>query len=303
MIHSYTSYQGVFVPMASPVDANGSIDIGSSGGLINYLLDNGTIPFIGGTNGEGPSLSLEARKSLVRTLVDHRREGTPLVVGIMGLPYSDTIAQANNYFRTGIDAVVLTLPNYYDLNSKEMADYYMSAAKEIDGDIILYNIPQTIHMSIPVQVIDELSHMKNIIGIKDSEDDEDRLKKSIRLWKNRNDFFHLTGVNKLMVKGLMMGSRGIVPSTGNFAPVIYRKLYDYCLDNREYEANELLEHSQELCDVYQADRSLASSLSALKTVLNYVGLCGMEVLKPLIRLEEAEEQKIIRTYKEKTLQI
>lgn len=301
MIHSYKSFYGVFVPMASPVDGKGSIDIDATGRLIEFLLENGTIPFIGGTNGEGPSLSMEARKTLVRTLVDHRREHVPLVAGIMGLPYYDTVEQANVYLKMGVDAVVFTLPNYYKLSSTEMADYYTAAAKQIDGNIILYNIPSTIHMSLPIDIVDELSQIKNIIGIKDSEFDADRLKTGVERWKNREDFFHLTGVNNLMVKGLMMGSRGIVPSTGNFAPGIYRKLYELCQEKLERQALELLDRTQELCDVYQSGRSLASSLSALKIVLNHLGLCGKEVLKPLVRLAEAEENTIIRSYEEKTL--
>lgn len=302
MIHSYKSYNGVFVPMASPVDEKGSIDADATGRLIEFLLENGTIPFIGGTNGEGPSLSVEARNALVRSLVDHRREHVPLVAGIMGLPYTDTVKQANAYVEMGVDAVVITLPNYYTLSSTEMADYYRSAAKQIHGNIILYNIPKTIHMSIPVNIVDELSRIKNIIGIKDSEFDEYRLKDSMERWKGRDDFFHLTGVNKLMVKGLMMGSRGIVPSTGNFAPGIYNRLFNLCKEKKETEASELLDRTQELCNVYQSGRSLASSLSALKIVLNHLGFCGKEVLKPLVRLEEDEEKEIIRSYEAITLQ-
>jgi 4-hydroxy-tetrahydrodipicolinate synthase len=303
MNHSYTSYHGVFVPMASPADENGSIDVKSAGRLIEFLLDNGVVPFIGGTNGEGPSLSVEARRSLVRTLVDHRRDHIPLVAGIIGLPYNDILEQANTYFEMGVDAVVITLPNYYSLSSAEIKDFYSSAADNIDGNIILYNIPKTIHMSIPVDVIDELSHIENIIGIKDSEFDEARLERSLKLWKDRDDFFHLTGVNKLMVKGLMMGSRGIVPSTGNFVPAIYRSLYDLCREKKENEATKLLDRTQELCDVYQEGRSLASSLSALKVVLNHLGLCGKEVLKPLVKLEKTEEEKVIHMYKEKTIEV
>ncbi len=300
MIDTYRDFGGVFVPMASPVDERGSIDIEAAERLIEFLLDHGTIPFIGGTNGEGSSLSIEARRTLVRTLADHRRKHVPLVAGIMGLPYNDTVEQANAYFEMGLDAAVITLPNYYRLSRTEMANYFEAVAENVDGNIILYNIPKTIHMSIPVDLVDELSQIRNIIGIKDSECDDDRLKISLERWKERGDFFHLTGVNKLMVKGLIAGSRGIVPSAANFAPGIYRNIYDLCMENKETEATELLDRTNELCDVYQSGRSLAGSLAALKIVLNHLGLSGKEVLKPLVCLEKGEEDRIIQLYREKT---
>ncbi len=299
MQHTYENYKGVVVPMATPVNASGDIDAPAAGKLINYLLDHQAVPFIMGTNGEASSLSLKNRVDLVRILVDHKREYTPLIAGVIGLPFTETIEQSNIYFDMGLDAVVLTLPNYYELSNEQMLHYFRSVSARVNGNVILYNIPKTIHMSIPVEVIDELSQEENIIGIKDSEFDEARLEASLSLWKDRHDFFHLTGVNKLMVKGMLNGSRGIVPSTGNFDPGIYHDLYKLCLDDRQEEATALLEWTQKLCDIYQANVSLADSVAALKVVLNHLGLCTDEVLPPLMKATPERKQAIIDKYRNK----
>ncbi len=296
MIDPYHSYQGVIVPMASPFNEKGELDRKAAGVLIEFLLKHHTVPFIMGTTGEATSISIHEREEFVRVLVAHKKENIPLIAGLIGLPYTETIEEANKYFKLGVDSVVLTLPNYYPLNHEQMYHYFKSASENINGNIILYNIPKTTHMSIPVEVIDELSKERNIIGIKDSEFDEGRLVLSLMRWKNRNDFFHLTGVNKLMVRGMELGSRGIVPSTANFDPQIYRNLYDSCLEGKYNEAQSLLNRTQELCDIYQKDRSLGESLAALKTILSFMELCKGEVCLPLTRYEGEEARKIIDNY-------
>lgn len=296
MKHIHESYKGVVVPMASPVDAKGEIDVSGAGKLIDYLHEHQAVPFIMGTNGEASSLSLKNRKDLIRVLIDHKKTGVPLIAGVIGLPFRETIEQSNAYFDMGLDAVVLTLPNYYGLNNRQMLHYFRSVAERVDGNVILYNIPKTIHMSLPVEVIEELSYEENLIGIKDSEFDESRLDASLTLWKDRSDFFHLTGVNKLMVKGLLNGSRGIVPSTGNFAPGIYNDLYRLCLEKRLDEATTLLARTQELCDIYQESSTLADSVAALKVVLAYQGFCTKEVLPPLLKATAEQEKAIIDKY-------
>jgi len=296
MIDNYKRYRGVVVPMASPFKKNGNPDRQSTGRMLDFLLDNNTIPFILGTTGEGTSPSLRSREEFVSILLAHRRKGIPTIAGIIGLSHADTITEANKYIMLGLDAVVVTLPNYYMLNDRQILQYFKSLSERIQGNMILYNIPKTIHMSIPLEVIEQLCKVQNIIGIKDSEYDEARLEHSLKLWKDRTDFFHLTGVNKLMVKGLMLGSRGVVPSTGNFAPGLYSDIFKCCLENKEKEAEDLLERSQEYCDVYQANRSLASSLAALKLILAEMGLCERFVLPPLIECSNADAEEILLNY-------
>lgn len=297
MIDPYKSFEGVIVPMASPFHENGEIDVTAAGKLIQYLHKNNCIPFIMGTTGEATSIAVKDRENLVKALINNRKEGVPLISGIMGLSFHDTIEEANKYFSLGIDSVVLTLPNYYSLSHRQMYEYFKTVSEKIDGNIILYNIPKTIHMSLPVEIVDELSQINNIIGIKDSEYDEGRLVLSLLKWKERKDFFHLTGVNKLMVRGLELGSRGMVPSTANFEPRIYVELFRLCKEGNFENASESLNRTQELCDIYQKNCSLGESLAALKVILSYMGLCKPEVCTPLTKIPNKEANIIIENYK------
>ena len=203
------SYQGVIVPMLTPFMANGHIDKISAGKLIKYLIEKGTIPFILGTTGEVYSIASAERDVLVSVLLENRKEDIPLLVGMGGLTFNDTISLSNQYFEWGIDAVVLTLPGYFILNDDQVYHYFYELAKNIKGDIILYNIPATTYNSLSVEVVDKLSRLENIIGIKDSEFDEHRMVRSLDLWRKRDDFFYLVGVHETMPKGLALGASGV----------------------------------------------------------------------------------------------
>lgn len=106
--------------MVTPLTEDGKIDETSAVRLINFLLDNNTIPFVLGTTGEATSIPGTERDVLTQLLIKNRRDGYPAISGVMGLTFGETIRKANKYFKDGIDAVVITLPAYYKLTELQV---------------------------------------------------------------------------------------------------------------------------------------------------------------------------------------
>lgn len=250
-----------------------------------------------GTTGECTSIPSDQRDVLVKVLIENKRENLPLIVGVNGLTYADTIVEANKYLEWGIDAVVITLPAYYKLTKEQIYEYFKCLSEHINGDIVLYNIPKTVNMSIPIDVVDRLSYQKNIIGIKDSELNEQRLVESLEMWSTRKDFFHVVGVNKLMIQGLELGSKGIIPSSANIQPKLYNELYTYCMNGQQEKAYEAFIKTEKLSEIYQKNKTLGTSLAALKCILAISDLCMPNVIRPLSNLNESEFNEIKDLYK------
>ena len=295
---SKDEYKGVIVPMVTPFTIDGKIDKPSSEKLINFLLDNQTIPFVLGTTGEAASIHVTEREVLIKILTKLKREGIPAIAGVIGLTLPETVSQANHYLKQGVDAVVITLPNYYELTEDQIYKYFDMLAKSIEGDIIIYNIPKTVHQSIPLSVIDKLSHYQNIIGIKDSELNEKRLTESLALWKDRKDFFHFVGVNALMANGIAQGSKGIVPSTANIDPRLYVRLFKSCLEGDHTKTESLYNHTLEWSVLYQKGRTLGNSLAALKLIMSELNLCTPNVISPLTELNNTERARIVKKFRQ-----
>jgi dihydrodipicolinate synthase/N-acetylneuraminate lyase len=179
-----------------------------------------------------------------------------------------------------------------------MKQYFEKLADAIPGPLMIYNMPATTHMSIPLEVIDQLSRHERIAGIKDSERNEARLKDSIALWKMRDDFSHFLGWAAKSAEALILGSDGLVPSTGNLHPQLYQTMLHAVLNNRPEEARRLQVHSDLLGDLYQSGRTLGESLAALKVLMNDAGLCQSYMMPPLCKLEEAPTTELKRNFRQ-----
>lgn len=175
-----------------------------------------------------------------------------------------------------------------------MISYFEIVANSVPLPLFIYNIPATVHQTIPLEVIEKLSHHPNIIGVKDSERNPERLENSLKLWKDRNDFLFLVGWAAMSAFGLENGASGIIPSTGNLCPELYKQMVDAIKSGNRKLADSLQEQTDRISALYQKDRNLSQSLAALKVLLSMKELCGTQVLPPLFKMtaeEEAEYRK------------
>ena len=188
---------------------------------------------------------------------------------------------AEEFFELGVDVVVACVPSYYPLTSDDILGYFEKLIEHIPGPLMLYNIPMTTGVSIPLETIDRLSHHPKIIGLKDSLKDTERMKQAIALWKDREDFSYLSGCTALSCTTLALGADGIVPSVGNIAPALFSKLYQAVLNDEMEQAEQYQKRSDRIAELFQKNRSLSESLPVLKAIMHLLGFCGPKVLPPL----------------------
>lgn len=285
-------YRGVVVPMVTPVDENGRLDVAAVERIIEFFAQNNVAPLLMGTTGEGNSVSAADGLLMVQTAVRTAAGRILIYAGLTGTCYAEQLAQAEAYTAAGADVIVATLPSYYALTEEQMYGYYKSLADSITGPLMLYNILATTHMSIPVDVVKCLADHPNIVGLKDSERDLERMKQCIEISRDREDFAYFCGWAAQSAYSLSIGGDGIVPSTGNYVPEMFNDLYSAAIAGDMDTANRLQDETNEIAKIYQAGRTLGQSLTALKVMMQTKGLCEPWMLMPLTRLSPEEEQAI-----------
>lgn len=301
---SKKKYQGVVVPMVTPVDENGRLDTAAVERIVAFFADNGVSPLLMGTTGEGNSVSKTDAIRFVETAVKTRNRKSQasslisqnpqlIYAGLTGNCFAEQLEQAEAYTCAGADVIVATLPTYYALTPDQMEHYYLCLADSIKGPLMLYNILATTHMSIPVDVIRRLADHPNIVGLKDSERDLERMAACIDFANNRCDFSYFCGCAAHSARSLELGGDGIVPSCGNYVPQMYHLLYEAAVRGDMDTANRLQNETNEISSIYQKDRTLGQSLAALKVMMQTKGLCQPWMLMPLTRLSPEEENDII----------
>ena len=285
-------YKGVVVPMVTPVTKEGKLDTEAVERIIEFFAKTGVSPLLMGTTGEGNSVSPKDGLLFVETAVKAAQKRITIYAGLTGNCFSEQLVQAEAYTKAGADVIVATLPTYYALTEEQMENYYRTLADSIKGPLMLYNILATTHMSIPVDVIRRLADHPNIVGLKDSERDLERMAQCIEIAKDRDDFCYFCGWAAQSAHSLELGGDGIVPSTGNFVPEMFQQLYEAAIAGDMTTANRLQDETNEIAKIYQKDRTLGQSLTALKVMMQTKGLCEPWMLMPLTRLT-AEEEKAI----------
>lgn len=289
-------HRGIIVPMVTPFTEDGDIDEGSVVNLVNNFISKGTAPFIFGTTGEASSIPMRKRGKIVRAIVEAVDNRCLVYTGISSNSFEESVEAAKEYFGYGVDAVVAHLPSYYPLNQDHMLRYFESLVERIEGELLLYNIPSTTHLSIPLNIVEKLSHHEKIVGLKDSERDLERLERAINMFKDRKDFSHLIGWGAQCSHGLLLGSDGLVPSTGNFVPGMFEELYNAALINDKENTQRLQDETDEISRVYQKDKILSQQLAGLKLIMNEMKLCGPNVLPPLFRMSKEEEKNVLKNF-------
>lgn len=284
-------YAGVVVPMATPVK-NGSVDLEATAAIIRSFVEAGVDTLVMGTTGEGNSVPQKEGIEMVRKAVETAQGRITIYAGVTGMCLKEQIAQIEGFKETGADVAVAVLPAYYALEEEQMMAYYTALADASPLPLMLYNILATTHLSIPVEAVRKLAAHPNIVGLKDSERDLERMEQCIAVAKSREDFTYFCGWAAQSAHSLELGADGIVPSTGNFVPKHFQALYEAAVAGNMAEANRLQELTDRMAKVYQAGRPLGKQLAALKCIMAREGLCGKEMFAPLTMLSDEEYASI-----------
>lgn len=290
-------YNGVIVPMVTPVKQDRKLDEVSVIKLADFLARNGVSMLVLGTTGEAPSVTKEESLQLVKLTSETVAGRVKIYAGICGNCVDENISIAKAYIEAGSNVIVSILPYYYPLTSYEIYMYFKTLAEQIKFPTMVYNIPSTTHMSIPIEVVDELSKVEHICGFKDSERDEARMERCVRHFKDRQDFSYFLGYAAISAKALQLGADGIVPSTGNFAPGMFRTMCEYAVAQQWREVFQLQKETDEVAKIYQSGRSLSNSLQALKVMMSVKGLCQAYSIPPILDLTAEDISRIIKDTK------
>jgi 4-hydroxy-tetrahydrodipicolinate synthase len=273
--------------MVSPFTPAGCIDEDAVGRIVDQLIASrisGIFPL--GTTGESASIHPQDKRKLITATVKRSGRKATVYAGISGNCFRESVEAASDYEQIGADAVVAHMPTYYSLNDAEIESYFLRLADKTPLPLVLYNIPATTHHSISLDSVDRLRQHPNIVAIKDSAGDRQRLTDLLARTGARNGFPVLLGASASFAHGLKHGGMGIVPSGGNLAPEKYQEMYEAAVSDQWDDVERLQRETDAICAAYLKARSLGQSLAVLKLLMEQRGLCGRTMLPPLIEHTE-----------------
>lgn len=288
-MYQSTKPGGVVVPLVTPATASGELDFPALDRLVESQIAAGVQGLlILGTTGEGPCVPRALRRPLVERAVATASKRILIYANVAENSLADAVASMGDYFQAGADAVAVLAPFYYPARPIELTTWFHALLDAAGGPVVIYNIPPTTHVSIPIEVIGALVDHPRLVALKDSENDPKRHEELLKRFGGRPDFSIFIGVGALMAPGLKSGADGIVPSVGNLIPQDCQQQIAAARRQDWATVDACAARQAEVAAVYQKGRTLAQSLAALKGLLHHRGLCSPHVFPPLLPMAAAE---------------
>jgi 4-hydroxy-tetrahydrodipicolinate synthase len=285
--------EGVVIPLITPITSEGKIDERGTERLVEHIVSHDCHPFILGTTGESLSVPSDYKLNFMKAASKANAGRKICYAGISGMCFEESVRTGKSFADEGAEILVAHLPSYYPISDDHMKRYFIELADALPLPLMIYNIKATTHMSIPVDIVLTLSDHENIIGLKDSEQDEARLDAMLDLFRDREDFSYQLGWAVKSTRALRGGADGIVPSAGNAFPQLYSQLYRVVRKGDLEEAEKYQSLTDELGGVYQKGKLLSQALPGLKIVLEHLGICESHCLPPCYPLGIEEAARII----------
>jgi 4-hydroxy-2-oxoglutarate aldolase len=212
--------QGIFPPIATPFDHNGDIypakvrhnvEKWNRTALAGYVVM--------GSTGESVMLTADEKYTMWELVAQHAAPEKLLIAGTGMEGVRETVALTNRAAEMGYKAAMVRTPHYYK-NLVNRADaqalYFRAVADQSRIPLIIYNWPQATGVDIPVEAVVALSEHPNVIAIKESSGNLEKVMQMIR--EVKHGFQVLVGSAPTLWPSLLMGASGAILAYANAAP-------------------------------------------------------------------------------------
>ena len=288
-------FYGVITPFITPFKKDFSIDFKAVELLAKHQIEHGVHGiFPNSTTGEFVHLKPDEAVELTRHVIDAVGGKAWVIPGISGNCTEHCIELGRRMIDLGIDGVVVTPPFFFKPGLSKLEKHFSSIADKLDTNIIVYNIPATTGICIPVKLYVKLAiEHSNIVAAKVTMDSIDYMRRLILDVKSvRRDFSVLTGVDAMLLPVLMMGGDGGIMALANILPQIHREVYDSFVNGDLSAAVRAWRRLLMLSKVYDTASSFPTAVKALARAL---GMPIELVSRPPLDSEPTEVVNKIRS--------
>jgi 4-hydroxy-2-oxoglutarate aldolase len=178
---------GIFPPITTPFYPDGSLYLKK---LEHNVAHFSRTPVAGivvlGSTGEAVMLSDSEQNEVLKVAREAAEPEKILVAGTGHESARETILQCEYVAKLGYDVCMVRTPHYYksQLKPANLLTYYRTVCDRSPLPVVIYNFPQCTGYDMPVEVIAELAGHPNMIGIKESSGNVEKVKQIVAATSN-----------------------------------------------------------------------------------------------------------------------
>ncbi|MGJ5820116.1 dihydrodipicolinate synthase family protein [Paludibaculum fermentans] len=211
---------GIFPPIATPFNYDGDIYTAKVEHNVTKWNKSGLAGYVVcGSTGESVHLTLEEKLQMFELVAKHAASDKILMAGTGVESVRETVMLTNRAADMGYKAAMVRTPHYYKSlinNAAAQTLYYRSVADQAKIPLMIYNWPQATGVDIPADAVNVLSHHPNIIAIKESSGNIEKVMLMLR--ETKPGFQVLVGSAPTLAPSFAVGAVGAVLAYANAAP-------------------------------------------------------------------------------------
>ena len=284
--------KGLIAPAFTPMRADGSLDLPTVDRLAEHFFERGLAGvFVGGTSGEGLSLSMAERQQLLERWVAAPRGGLPVIAHVGHAGVADARELAAHAQRVGADAVAAVPPFYFKpadvAQVVECCAEIAAAAPRLP--FYYYHIPSLTGVCVSMRELMEVASVRipTFAGLKFSDLDLADFGRCVSFAEGRFGLFF--GRDEMLLAALSVGATGAIGTTYNLFPRLYHRMIADVEHGDLAAASQRQHQSRELIAVMER----YGGLSAMKAAMALAGVdCGP--CRPSLRTLDAHQRDRLR---------
>ena len=284
--------KGVGVAMVTPFLDNKQIDFENLKRLTHQLIENNVDYLVLlGTTGETPTITLEEKNQIIRTVVAENNQRVPIIVGIGGYSTQEVVENFECIDLEGVSAILSITPYYNKPSQEGLYQHFKVISDHSPLPIILYTIFSRTNCNLEPETTLRLAEIPNIIGIKEASGNMNQI---MYLLKHKPaDFLVISGDDAITLPLMAVGMSGLISVVANAYPKEVADMVHLAMEGKFDQAKVLHE---ELLDITQACFKEGSP-SGIKAFLSLQNKIQYEMRLPLTPVSKSHFDYIKSIFK------
>jgi 4-hydroxy-tetrahydrodipicolinate synthase len=283
-------FRGAFTALITPMKNTGEVDYEGFRRFIEFQIKegiDGIVPL--GTTGETPTLDEDEEEQLIKIAVETAKGKVPVIVGTGSNDTKHMVLYTERAKRLGVDAALVVTP-YYNKPNDEGLFRHFEAAAAVGIPVIVYNIGSRTGKNITTPLMEKISRIPGIIGVKEASGDINQMGDVIReIAASRKaegkTFYVLSGDDGLTLPLMALGGVGVISVISNVVPAKVKALVSACLAGDFDTARRI--HFELL--PFTKAAFIETNPIPIKQAVAWLGLPGGPTRLPLGKLSAASE--------------
>jgi 4-hydroxy-2-oxoglutarate aldolase len=213
---------GIFPPITTPFYPDGSVYYKK---LEHNVERYSRTPVSGivvlGSTGEALLLSDQEKRDVFKVAREAAAPNKVLIAGTGIESAIETLRLTEYAAELGYDVAMVRTPHYYkkQMLPANMLAFYRTVADRSPIPVIVYNFPQATGYDVPAEVMIELAEHPNLIGIKESSGEVEKVRKMVEGTRHVKRSATVTETFDALTPRMLAAQTGDSPNGGDLVPV------------------------------------------------------------------------------------